>query len=122
MRKAIYIPLVAFLFSIATTVCATVPNIVYTGNASIATGANSIYLDGSTGTKQFHHVSVFTLSGADTIYVNFNLNATATSADTPLAAGAGINYGFTTPPSAATNQVNYYDASAGSGTIGWMAW
>jgi hypothetical protein len=101
---------------------ATVPNIVYTGNASLATGSNQIYLDGGTGTHQFHHVSVFTLSGADTIDINFNLNGAATSADTPLVAGAGFNYGFTTPPSPATNQVNYYDASSGTGTIGWMAW
>jgi hypothetical protein len=92
------------------------------GSVSIAAGANTVYLDGVGGTKgSYSHVIIWTLAGSDSINVTFNQGATASSSNTTIPAGAGLAYGLVAN-SPSTNQVNYYDASSGSGTLCWMAW
>jgi hypothetical protein len=96
------------------------PVVEYDGTASIAAGAHTIYLDSNGGLLAFHHVTVWTSSGASTVNITFN-QATAATTNSPLYGGAVINYGFTSPLSLPINQFNYYGAGT-TGSISWMAW
>lgn len=96
------------------------PVVEYDGTASIAAGAQTIYLDSNSGKLAFHHVTVWTSSGASTVNITFN-QATAAATNSPLYGGAVINYGFTSPLSLSINQFNYYGAGS-TGSINWMAW
>ncbi len=81
------------------------------GNASIASGAQSIALGG-----QFSHVVIWLSTGSSTVNVNF-LERTATTSDALIDSGAGFAYGVASPVSA-ISQVNYY----GNGTTGKISW
>ena len=96
------------------------PIVEYDGTASIAAGAQTIYLDSNNGKLAFHHVTVWTSSGASTVNITFN-QATAAATNAPLYAGAVINYGFTSPLSLPINQFNYFGGGF-TGSINWMAW
>jgi hypothetical protein len=111
--------LTAFIFCGAVFATA---NIERDGSVSIAAGANQVFLDGVGGTNgSYSHVIIWTLAGSDSINVTFNQGATASASNQTLPAGAGLAYGLVAN-SPSTNQINYYDASSGSGTLCWMAW
>lgn len=112
--------LVALLLTISVTYAIPVP-FAYGGTANIASGAQRIFIDSGTGTHQFHRVCVWTSTGASVINLNFNVGATGANTDPAIQSGASFNYGFTDPPSPATNQFNYFGAGT-TGTVNWMAW
>ena|ERR1700722_18565194 len=92
------------------------------GNASLVTGAHTIFLDNGTGTKgSYSHVTIWTAAGSDAINVNFNQGVTATASDCSIPAGGGLSFGLA-GFSAATNQLNYFDAGSGVGSVNWIAY
>jgi hypothetical protein len=91
------------------------------GTVSIASGAHRVFLDNNGGVLAYHHVMVWTSTGASTIYLTLNPGATASTNNAQLIGGAGLAYGLNSPPAAATNQLNY-DGTGTTGVISWMAW
>lgn len=100
---------------------ATQPAVEVGGTTALTTGTHTVFLDGGTGTHQYHHVVIWTSSGSANMNINLNPGATAAVTDPILYGGGAFSYGFTAPPAAATNQLNYKGAST-AGTINWMAW
>ena len=121
--RLLFTLLIALLLT-AFPVNATPAIIEYDGTASIASGATKVFLDGGTGTHQFHHVIVWLSASSSTAYLTFNPGATASSSNALLASGAGLAFGLGGAGGGnapATNQINYY-GNGTTGTISWVAW
>jgi hypothetical protein len=59
------------------------------GTTAILAGANTIYLDNNGGTKgSYSHITIWSSSGASTLYFTFNQGATASSSNALLGSGA----------------------------------
>jgi hypothetical protein len=96
------------------------PPIEVDGTASIASGANTIYLDGASGLKgSFSHIQVWLSSGSSPVNITFN-SVAATTSNALLGSGDSITYGLQGYASA-TNQINYYGGGT-TGTINFLAY